>query len=81
MESLPILETVAVELVGRVAVITLNRPEALNAWNGALNRDLDTALRWASRDDAVGGVVITGAGRAFCAGADLSGGGDVLAAD
>ncbi len=75
----PELETVLTELDGRVAIITLNRPEALNAWNGALSRDLDAALRWATEDDDVGAVVITGAGRAFCAGADLSSGGETFA--
>lgn len=68
-----------VELDDRVGIITLNRPEALNAWNGQLSRDLDTALHWASTTDDVGAVVITGAGRAFCAGADLSSGGDTFA--
>lgn len=71
----PQLDTVLTSVSDRVAVITLNRPEALNAWNGPLRRDLDAALDWASTDDTVGAVVITGAGRAFCAGADLSGGG------
>ena len=64
---------------GRVALVTLNRPDSLNAWNGALSRDLDHALRWASTDDTVAAVVITGAGRAFCAGADLSAGEETFA--
>ena len=80
-DDLPQLDTVLVELDDRVAVVTLNRPESLNAWNGALSGDLDAALRWASGDDRVGAVVITGAGRAFCAGADLSAGGDTFARD
>lgn len=67
-----------VECADRVAVITLNRPDALNAWNGQLNHDLDTALGWAATEDQVGAVVITGAGRAFCAGADLSDGGETF---
>ena len=79
MGAAPEFETVSVVVDGRVGVITLNRPEALNAWNGALNRDLQAALRWAAADDAVGAVVVTGAGRAFCAGADLSSGGDTFA--
>jgi len=78
MSTLPSSETVLVERVGRVGVVTLNRPEVLNAWNAALNRDLEAALRWAAADDDVGAVVVTGAGRAFCAGADLSGGGDTF---
>ncbi len=68
-----------VGLHGRVCVITLNRPEALNAWNGQLSQELDTALAWASTTDEVRAVVITGAGRAFCAGADLSAGGETFA--
>lgn len=56
-----------------VATITLNRPEAMNAWNTAISRDLGHALAALDKDDAVRAVVITGAGRAFCAGADLSG--------
>lgn len=71
---------VTTERQGRVGLITLNRPEALNAWNGDLNRGLHDALVWATEDDAVGAVVITGAGRAFCAGADLSTGADTFAA-
>ncbi len=77
----PNLETVAVELDHRVGLITLQRPEVMNAWNGALSRDLDAALAWAAADDRVGAVVVTGAGRAFCAGADLSAGGATFADD
>ena len=68
---IPDLAAVQVTLDDGVAIICLNRPEALNAWNGQLSGDLDTALTWASDTDDVGAVVITGAGRAFCAGADL----------
>lgn len=68
------------EVVDRVGVITLNRPDQLNAWNGALNKGLEQALSRAREDSQVGAIVITGAGRAFCAGADLSGGGDTFAA-
>lgn len=63
----------------RVGIITLNRPDALNAWNGPLCQQLDQALVWAGETDEVAAVVITGAGRAFCAGADLSGGSDTFA--
>lgn len=73
-------QAVRTEVRDRVAIITLNRPEQLNAWNGPLCQELDAALTWASEDDGVGAVVITGAGRAFCAGADLSTGGDTFAA-
>jgi enoyl-CoA hydratase/carnithine racemase len=59
-----------------VATLTLNRPEALNAWNAEMAQEIDQALRRCDADDAVRAVVITGAGRAFCAGADLGRGGD-----
>lgn len=81
MDKPPELETVRTDVDRRVAIITLNRPEALNAWNGQLNRDLEAALVWARDDDRIGAVVITGAGRAFCAGADLSTGGNTFADD
>jgi len=55
-----------------VRTITLDRPDKLNAVNGALAASLTAALAEAGRDDAVRVVVITGAGRAFCAGLDLS---------
>ena len=63
---------VLVEVDDDIAVITLNRPERLNAVNGALRAALIEALTRANRDDAIRAVVITGAGtRAFCAGQDL----------
>src|SRR5438093_13329263 len=63
--------TVLVELANRVAVLTLNRPSVLNAFNETLLAELTQALRDAERNSEVGAVVITGAGRAFCAGQDL----------
>ena len=54
-----------------VATITLNRPDKLNAFTGTMREDLLAALQTAERDDAVRVVVITGAGRAFCAGGDV----------
>lgn len=74
----PECPAVLVDVLGRVAVVTMHRPDALNAWNGELSQGLDAALRWAASEDAVGAVVITGSGRAFCAGADLSSGGDTF---
>ncbi|MEN8159574.1 MAG: enoyl-CoA hydratase-related protein [Myxococcota bacterium] len=62
-----------------VATLTLNRPQALNAWNGRMAVEVDRALRALDDDDAVRAVVLTGAGRAFCAGADLGRGGDSFA--
>ncbi len=55
-----------------VAVITLNRPDKLNAWRQEMDRDVRAAMRAASEDDAVRVIVVTGAGRGFCAGADMS---------
>ncbi len=68
------LETVLYSVADGVAVITLNRPEAMNAWTPQLSDELMLACGAADADDSVRAVVITGAGRAFCAGADLSGG-------
>lgn len=56
-----------------VATITLNRPEVLNALNPSLNESLLAAVNVASTDNSIRAVVVTGAGRAFCAGADLAG--------
>jgi enoyl-CoA hydratase/carnithine racemase len=68
-------ETVLYDVADGVATVTLNRPEAMNAWTTVLGDELGLALGCAAADDDVRAVVITGAGRAFCAGADLSGGG------
>jgi len=57
---------------GAVRVLTLNRPEKRNALNTALTQALLDALRAADQDDAVGCVLLTGAGQGFCAGADLA---------
>lgn len=65
------LETVAVDVREEVAWVTLNRPDALNAWTPQLGRDLLSALDHAAQDEQVRSVVITGAGRAFSSGADL----------
>ncbi|HEX3630154.1 MAG TPA: enoyl-CoA hydratase-related protein [Candidatus Dormibacteraeota bacterium] len=64
-------EVVRSERDGPVLVLTINRPEALNALNPQTNRALKAAFDAAARDAEVGSVVLTGAGRAFCAGADL----------
>src|SRR5688500_15298718 len=65
------LETVDLTLRDGAAWITLNRPDALNAWNTQLGQDLHAAVHRAADDDEVRAVVITGAGRAFSSGADL----------
>ena len=68
------LETVLYDVRDGVATITLNRPEAMNAWTPQLSDELSLAMGAADADDAVRAVVLTGAGKAFCAGADLSAG-------
>ena len=64
-------ETVNVQRRGGAAIIELNRPERLNAWNGQFGQDLRAAIEDVAGDDAVRAVLITGAGRAFSSGADL----------
>ena len=70
------METVTLERRDGELRITLNRPDALNAWNKQLGTDLLAAVREAAADDGVRAVVITGAGRAFSSGADLRAGFD-----
>jgi len=65
-------ETVTIERHDAVALVTLNRPDSLNAFNAALRRDLLQAVREVNADDTVRVAVLTGAGRAFSAGADLT---------
>jgi enoyl-CoA hydratase/carnithine racemase len=68
------------EVTDGVAVITLHRPEVMNAFSSQMGVELQDALRQCDVDDAVRAVIITGAGRAFCAGADFSGGPAVFGA-
>ncbi|HYK83097.1 MAG TPA: enoyl-CoA hydratase/isomerase family protein [Gemmatimonadales bacterium] len=63
---------VLVDIAGAIGTLTLNRPERLNALDPALCAELTAALRGLSRNAAVRVIVLTGAGRAFCAGADLA---------
>jgi len=67
-------ETILCEVQDGILTITLHRPDQLNAFTRQMRLDLVDALDRADRDDAVKAVIVTGAGRAFCAGADLSGG-------
>ncbi len=66
------MSVLLVEDGGAVRVLTMNRPEKRNALNSELTQSLLDALRKADVDDAVGAIVLTGAGQGFCAGADLS---------
>ncbi len=66
------------EVSDRIATITLNRPEQLNAFTGTMMREVIDAFDQVDADDDVRVVIVTGAGRGFCAGADLSGGGDTF---
>lgn len=67
-------ETLTYAIADGVATITLNRPDRLNAFNRTMFGELLEAFDETDADDAVRAVVVTGAGRAFCAGADLGGG-------
>ena len=69
------------EVSDRVLILTLNRPQALNAFTVEMANELVAAFNQASEDDEVGAVVVTGSGRAFCAGMDLSVPGNVFGLD
>jgi enoyl-CoA hydratase/carnithine racemase len=68
-------ETLLYKVEDGIATITLNRPDRMNAFTGRMMVDVIAAFDKTDADDAVKVVVVTGAGRAFCAGADLGGGG------
>lgn len=66
-------EQVLAETRGRVGIVTLNRPERLNALSGTMGREMRDAIEAFNQDPGIGAVVFTGAGRAFCSGADIGG--------
>lgn len=74
-------ETILYEVEDGILTLTLNRPEALNAFNRQMLAEMLDACDRADADDEVKAIVVTGAGRAFCAGADLASGGDTFNAD
>ena len=74
-------ETIATELESRILTITLNRPEAMNSFTVEMAEELVSVFNLASEDDDVGCIIVTGAGKAFCAGMDLSIGGNVFGLD
>ena len=70
---------IAYEVDGPVATVTLDRPDQLNAFTGTMMNELIDAFDRTDADDAVRAVIVTGRGRGFCAGADLSSGGETFA--
>lgn len=76
----PEYQHILFERQGPVAVVTLNRPDVLNAFSGQMGREVCDAYRRCDADDSVRAVVVTGSGRAFCAGADFSSGAAVFGA-
>ncbi|MFL5904335.1 MAG: enoyl-CoA hydratase-related protein, partial [Solirubrobacteraceae bacterium] len=71
-------ETITSEVADGVLTITLNRPDRLNAFTAEMGRELIEAFDASDADDDIRAVIVTGAGPAFCAGADLGGGGDTF---
>ena len=67
-------ETLLQDLDRGVLTLTLNRPDKLNAYTGTMGLEIEDAFRKADEDDAVRVIIVTGAGRGFCAGADISSG-------
>lgn len=64
-------EHILYEVESRIATITLNRPDRMNAWTAIMEREVREAMDAASTDSGVRAIILTGAGRAFCAGADM----------
>ncbi len=74
-------ETILYSVDEQILTITLNRPEKLNAYNATMQAELIDAFDKADADDNVRAIIVTGAGRGFCAGADLSSGADTFDRD
>ena len=73
--------TIKVELAERILTITLNRPDVMNAFTVTMANELEQAFNQASTDDEVAAIIVTGSGKAFCAGMDLSVAGNVFGLD
>ena len=71
-------EQITTDLADSVLTIILNRPERLNAWTAQMGSELIEAFDRADEDDEVRAIIVTGAGRGFCAGADLASGGETF---
>ncbi|MEY4162769.1 MAG: hypothetical protein RI939_1498 [Actinomycetota bacterium] len=71
-------EHITLDIADGIATITLNRPDKLNAFTGTMMHEMISAFDRTDADDAVKAVIVTGADRGFCAGADLSSGGDTF---
>lgn len=69
---MPTYEDILYDVADQIAIITLNRPEKLNAWTAAMQASVKRAIVAASKDDNVRAIMVTGAGRGFCAGADMA---------
>src|SRR6185436_19623231 len=65
-------EEILYDVADRIATITLNRPAKLNAWTMQMEKGVEQAMLAAGKDDDVRVVILTGAGRGFCAGADMA---------
>src|SRR5260370_23348491 len=74
-------ETIKYEVAEQILTITLNRPDKLNAFNGPMQKELIDAFDQADKDDDIRAIIVTGAGRGLCAGADLSSGADTFDRD
>ena len=74
-------EQIKYEVSANILTITLNRPDKLNAFNATMQKELIDAFDRADKDDDVRAIIVTGAGRAFCAGADLASGADTFDRD
>ena len=74
MSAAAVDQHITCEVDGAFLIVTLNRPEKLNAYTGQMGAEITQAFERADKDDSIRAVIVTGAGRAFCAGADVSGG-------
>ena len=66
-------QDILTDIEDHILIITLNRPDRLNAWTGQMQMEVQDAIERAGTDDAIRAIVVTGAGRGFCAGADMAG--------